>query len=309
MRKIFASFAALVIALGSINAQDLGQITEIYNTAAATISTDKASALKSFEQALQLAEALGEEGQEIATNCKNVIPDLTLSIGKDMAMASDFDKAISQIKTAMTVAEKFANTEILSEAKNLLPQIIMQKATSLINAKNYADAATALKEVLAIEPTNGNAALRLGVALNAVGDAAGATEAFLQAAANGQEKTALKQLSNISLKQAAAALKAKKYADAVSAAVKAAEYSESAQAYQIAAQASQLAGKNNDAIGYFEKYLEISPNAKNAGQIAFTVGALYQQAKNNEKAKEFYSKAVSDPKYGAEAKKLLDALK
>ena len=98
-------------------------------------------------------------------------------------------------------------------------------------------------------------------------------------------------------------------ADAVAAALKSCEYGESAQAYQIAAQASQLAGKNNDAITYFEKYLEISPNAKNAGQIAFTVGALYQQAKNNTKAKEYYSKAVSDPKYGAEAKKLLDALK
>lgn len=309
MRKFFASIAAFVIALGSVNAQDLAQITEMYNTAAASISVDKAGALKSFEQALQLAETLGEEGAEIATNCKNVIPDLTLSIGKDMAMDSNYDGAISQIKAAIAVAEKFANTDILNEAKTLLPQIMMQKATDLINGKKYAEAATALKDVLGIDPTNGAAALRLGVALNATGDAAGATEAFLQAAANGQEKTAFRQLANINLKQAAAALKAKNYPDAVSAALESVKYNESAQAYQIAAQASQLAGKNNDAIQYFEKYLEISPNAKNAGQIAFTVGALYQQAKNNEKAKEFYSKAVSDPKYGAEAKKLLDALK
>ena len=39
------------------------------------------------------------------------------------------------------------------------------------------------------------------------------------------------------------------------------------------------------------------------------MGALYQGAKNNAKAKEYYAKAVNDPKYGAEAKKLLDALK
>jgi hypothetical protein len=39
------------------------------------------------------------------------------------------------------------------------------------------------------------------------------------------------------------------------------------------------------------------------------VGALYQGAKNNAKAKEFYNKALSDPKYGPEAKKMLDALK
>ena len=58
-----------------------------------------------------------------------------------------------------------------------------------------------------------------------------------------------------------------------------------------------------------EKYLEIAPNAGNAGQIAYTVGALYQTAKNNAKAKEYYQKAVNDPRFGEEAKKMLNALK
>ena len=53
----------------------------------------------------------------------------------------------------------------------------------------------------------------------------------------------------------------------------------------------------------------MAPSASNAGQIAYTIGALYQQAKNIEKAKEFYQKATTDAKFGAEAKKLLDALK
>ena len=91
--------------------------------------------------------------------------------------------------------------------------------------------------------------------------------------------------------------------------MKANEYAPNAQALQLAGQASQAAGKNNDAIKYFQQYLEAAPNASNAGAIAYTVGALYQTAKNNTKAKEFYTKAASDPKYGAEAKKMLDALK
>ena len=95
----------------------------------------------------------------------------------------------------------------------------------------------------------------------------------------------------------------------MAAAAKVNDYTENAQAWQIAGQASQAAGKNNDAIKYFEKYLAAAPDASNAGAIAYTVGALYQQAKNNAKAKEYYTKAASDPKYGAEAKKMLDALK
>ena len=95
----------------------------------------------------------------------------------------------------------------------------------------------------------------------------------------------------------------------MAAAAKVNDYTENAQAWQVAGQASQAAGKNADAIKYFEKYLEAAPTASNAGAIAFTVGALYQQAKNNAKAKEFYTKASSDARYGAEAKKMLDALK
>lgn len=310
MKKIFASIVLAALALGSMSAQDLAQITELYNTGAEALSSgDKSTALKAFEQAFEQATALGDEGKEVADNCKAVIPDLYLSIAKDSAKSSDYDGAVAGLKTAIEVAQKYADTGVEEQAKALIPQIIMQKGGALLNAKKYAEAAAAYKEVVDADPTNGTAALRLGMALNAAGKADEAKAALEQAAANGQEKAANKQLGNISLKEAAAALKAKKYADAVTAAVKSSEYVESPQAFQIAGQASQLAGKNNDAIKYFEKYLELSPNAKNATQIAYIVGTLYQGAKNNAKAKEFYAKAVNDPQYGAEAKKMLDALK
>lgn len=306
---MIATLAAFTVALGAAFAQDLAAVTELYNAGAAAISTDKAGALKNFEQALAQAEALGEEGAEVVANCKNIIPNLTLSIAKDFVKESKFDEAVAQLGAAVAVAEKFEATDVADEAKNLIPQVKMSKAGNLLNAKDYDGAAAAYREVLEADPANGNAALRLGAALNGAGKLAEAKAAFEQAAANGQEATANKQLGNIYLKEAAAALKEKKYADAVTAAAKVNDYTENAQAWQIAGQASQLAGKNNDAIKYFEKYLEAAPTASNAGAIAYTVGALYQQAKNNAKAKEYYTKAASDPKYGAEAKKMLDALK
>ena len=309
MKKLIASIAALVVALGSAFAQDLAAVTEIYNAGAAAVSTDKESALKSFEQALQLATALGEEGQEVVANCKNIIPNLKLSIAKDLVKAQKFDDAIAKLAEALEVGEKYEALDVVSDAKELIPQVKMSKAGNLLNAKDYDGAIAAYKEILDADAANGAAALRLGVAYNAAGKLAEAKAAFEQAAANGQEATANKQIGNIYLKEAAASLKEKKYADAVAAAAKVNEYTENAQAWQIAGQASQLAGKNSDAIKYFEKYLEAAPTASNAGAIAFTVGALYQQAKNNAKAREFYTKASTDARYGAEAKKMLDALK
>ena len=310
MKKLIATIAAFAVALGAAFAQDLAAVTELYNAGAEAVSAgDKAGALKSFEQALAQASALGEEGSEVVANCKNIIPNLTLSIAKDLVKESKFDEAVAQLGEAVAVAEKYEASAVAEEAKGLIPQVKMSKAGTLLNAKDYEGAAAAYREVLDADPTNGNAALRLGAALTGAGKTGEARAAFELAAANGQEATANKQLGNLYLKDAAAALKDKKYADAVAAAVKVNEYTENAQAWQIAGQASQLAGKNNDAIKYFEKYLEAAPTASNAGAIAYTVGALSQQAKNNAKAKEFYTKAAGDPKYGAEAKKMLEALK
>ena len=185
----------------------------------------------------------------------------------------------------------------------------MQNAGTLLNAKKYAEAASIYQQVFDADPTNGTAALRLGLALNGAGQTDKAKEILAKASELGQESAASKQLYNIFLKEAASALKTKNFAQAVESAVSATKYNESAQAFQIAGQASQQLGKTADAISYFEKYLEIAPNAKNATQIAYTVGALYQQLKNNAKAVEYFEKAVSDPTYGAQAKKLIEALK
>ena len=301
MKKIISTLAALALAVGYVGAQDLTEITEMYNSGAEAIAAgDKEGALKSFEQAYELAAALGEEGAEIAENCKNVIPELNLSIAKSLVNDTKYTEAIDRIKTTISVAEKFANADILAEAKELLPKVVMQNASVLLNAKKYAEAAEAYKEVLSGDPANGLAAFRLGLALTGAGKTEEAKE----------QAQAYKQLANLFLKEAAADLKAKQYAKAVDAAVKVTEYDEkNSLAFQIAGQASQIQNKDNDAIKYFEKYLELAPTAKNATQIAFTVGALYQKAKNNAKAVEYFQKAVNDPALGDKAKALINALK
>ena len=309
MKKILATIATLVVALGTISAQDLAAVTDLYNAGAEAISTDKAGALKSFEEALKLAEALGEEGQEVVANCKNIIPNLKLSLAKDLAKESKYDEAVAALEDVLKVAEAYEAFGVADEASKLVPQIKGAKAAALLKANDFEGAAAAYKELVEANPADGVSALRLGAALNGAGKVEEAKAAFEQAAANGQEAAAKKQLGTIFLKESSAALKAKKYAEAVAAALKVNDYVENAQAWQLAGQASQAAGKNADAIKYFEKYLEAAPTASNAGAIAYTVGALYQAAKNNAKAKEFYTKALSDAKFGAEAKKMLDALK
>ena len=312
MKKLMLTLFAAIIAAATVSAQDLNTLTDTYNNGATALSMgDKASAISYFQQAIELAKALPDNPQakEIAEKCNEHIPIVQFSIAKDFVNAADYDNAVAELKKTIETAEAFKDEATAAEAKDLIPQVFMQKGNSLLQNKDFGSAAEAYKAVVEANPANGIAYLRLGSALNAAGDKDGAVEAFLQAVENGQEKAANKQLSTFYLKEAAADLKAKKPADAVANALKSNEYLENAKALQIAGQASQIQGKNADAIQYFDKYLELAPTAGNAGQIAFTIGAIYQKQGNNAKAKEYYQKAVGDPKFGVQAQELLKNLK
>jgi len=274
----------------------LQAVTETYNSAInANEAGNMEMALSGFNEALAQAEALGAEGAEIATNCKNSIPILMFAIAKKAVNEANYDKAVEGLRETIAVAAKFGNENIEADAKSLVPQVLMQKANGFFNEKKMAEACEGYKEVIAEDPNNGNAYLRLGAALKAIGDKDGAVEAFKSAIENGQEKAASNQLSNMFQKEAAENLKAKKFDEAIASALEATKYLESPKAYQLAGTAATYAGKNKQAIEYFEKYLELAPDAKNTGDILFSIAVAYQKLGDKAKAKELYQLASENP--------------
>lgn len=309
MKRFFLIAIATLLAAISVSAQDMATATETYNNGAMALQMgDNAGALTAFRQALSIAEACGEEGADVVNNCKDIIPKLVLAIGKEYAQNKDYDKAIPQLKEAIEVAGEYGNEDIANDAAALIPQLLMQKANGLLRDKNFAEAVPAYKDVIESDPENGRAYISLGQALTQTGAIAEAEETFLKAAELGQEKDAFKQLSNIYVKIAAAELKAKKYQGAIDAAVKSNGYLENATAYKVAGTAASQLKNNADAINYLEKYLEMSPNAKDANQMCYTIAALSQQLGDKEKAKAYYQKIVADPKFGETAKQQLQTL-
>ena len=309
MKKIFLMLVAAAMTALTVSAQDINQATENYNNGAMELQMgNKDAALGYFQTALTMAEALGDEGAEIAANCKNTIPALMASIGKDLVKAEDFTNAIEQLKKAAEVAEAYGNAEVVEDVTTLIPQVLMSQAGNLLNAKDFAGAAAIYQQVVDADPANGMAALRLGMALGSLGKTAEAEAAYLQAVENGQEANAKKQLSNMFVKQAAALLKAKNYQGAVDAALKGNDYLENATAMKVAGTAASQLKKNEDAIKYLEKYLELTPNAKDAAQMKYTIAATAQTMGNNAKAKEYYQQITIDPKFGPTAQEMLKTL-
>lgn len=309
MKRFFLIAIATLIAAISVSAQDMATATETYNNGALALQMgDNAGALGAFRQALSIAENCGEDGADIVNNCKEIIPKIVLAIGKEYAQNKDYDNAIPQIREAAEIAKEYGYEDIANDAAVLIPQLLMQKANGLLRDKDFAAAVSAYKDVVEADPENGRAYFSLGQALAQSGAINEAEEAYLKSAELGQQKDAYKQLSNIAVKLAAANLKEKKYQEAIDAAVKSNTYLENATAYKVAGTAAAQLKKNADAISYLEKYLEMSPNAKDANQMCYTIAALSQQLGDKEKAKSYYQKIVADPKFGENVKQVLQTL-
>ena len=309
MKKIFLLFTAAALSAGMVFAQDINQATENYNNGAMELQMgNNEAAIGYFQSALEMAEALGEEGAEVAANCRSIIPAIYLSSAKEQIKAENFDMAIEQLNKAIEAAGKYEVADVADDANALMPQVYLSKGNGFLQAKNFPEAEAAYKQALELDATNGMAYFRLGQALASQNKVADAEAAYVQAAANGQEKNANKQLSNMFVKLAQAANKAKKYQEVIDYAAKSNQYLENANAYRFAASASQQLGKNADCIANYEKYLQLSPNAKDAAGVKFTIAALYQQGGDKAKAKEYYQMISTDPQYGPSAQEQLKTL-
>jgi len=313
MKRIFLLIAAVVMTAGIASAQDINEATENYNTGAMELQNgNNAAALTYFQTALQMGEAVGESGADLVANCKKAICSTNMAMAKDLYNSKDFAAAVDAFNKTKEVAEGYGEPELAAEAEELAAQATKLKfnteGTAALRAKNYPVAIEAFKKVLELDPENGNAALQLGQAYMRSNDLDSAVAALETAKANGQTTNADKLLSQVYLKKAQADNKAKNYQAAIDNCAKSNEYLENANAYKIAASAAQKLNRNSDVIAFYDKYLELSPKAKDAGGVAYTIAVIYQQEGNKEKAKEYYSKCVNDPQFGAAAQEQLKTL-
>ena len=310
MKRIFLLFAAAVMAAGVASAQDINKAIELANNGNEAFQMGEyALAIEAFTNSLKVAEELGEAGAEHAGTCRTAICNIYLANAKNLIKANDFAGALAKLEETITVAQGYGAEETVADAKALIPNVYMAQGNNAMKAKDMATAIAAYTKVVELDPTNGDIYIRLGRAYAATGKINEAVQAYETAAANGEEADAKKQLSTLFLKSAQACLKKQDFKGVIENADKANSYLENANAYKLAASAAQKLGNNAQCIEYYEKYLAVKPDAKDAAGVTFTIAALYQQAGNKAKAVEYYEKVANDPQYGAGAQEQLKTLK
>ena len=308
MKRLFVAIATLSLAAAVASAQDFNAAVDTFNAGAQAMETNKTEALAKFRSALEMAQACTEEDTaEFISNCKTAITGALLSIAKEQINEAAYDEALATLAEAKTVAAEYEEAEAAAEVATLIPNVYMRKGSTLLKNKEFAAAVATFKELVEITPEDGQANLLLGQALMQSGNMDGAIESLTKANELG-EANAAKLLSIAYLREGQSLLKAGKNLDAVAALEKSNSYSESANAYKLIASAYTKAGKSKDSINAYKKYLEVSPNAKDAADIIFTIAATAQKAGDKATATEYYKK-LAGTKYAAQAEAQLKALK
>lgn len=310
MKQIVLTFFLSLFFFSATYAQDLESATNLCKEGNTALNEGNTSvALQKFEAALEQADIIGPDADEIAGNCKSIIPTLQLALGKEAAAAKDMEKAIPILKTAIEKASEYGQDDVLAEATALIPQLYMAEGNGYLNEGKFAEAVAEYKKAIENDPSNGMAYLRMGQASIRANDEATAIEALGKAKEFGQVAAANKELSKYYVKKAAAGLKAKKYDVAADFANKSNEALENATAFNIAGKANIALKKYDAAIAAFESYLSKSPNAKDANQTMLQLAMAYEAKGVNDKACGYYKQIVSDPNFAEYAKSKVTALK
>ena len=256
-----------------------------------------------------MAGQLGDEGAEIAGQCKGILPKLYISVAKELVKEQKYDEAVAQFNKAIEKGEAYGDAEVAEEAKGLIPQILMAEGNQALKAKDYEGAVAGYQKVIDADPSNGQAHLLKGQALAALGKTDDAIKAFELASENGQEEAAAKQLSNVYVKKAVACQKAKDMKGALENAQKSTQYVDNANAEKIIGISALSLKQNKVAADAFEAYLSMNPNAADKAQITYQLGTALVGAGDNAKACGYFKQISQDAKWGEAARYQITTLK
>ena len=313
MKRLFAAVSALFLGAALAMAQDFNAAVDTFNSGIQ--SESKLERLELVRSAMAQFQACGEDdAAAMVEKCKEIIPDILLSLGKESINDKKYDEALAYIREAIAVAKEYelpaeGSDSIEAKALKLIPDALMRKGTTLIKANDFANAIAALQEALEYDAQNGKIWLLLAQSFIKTGDDNQAVEALKSAAEFGQAQKANTLLYKEYIKLGDARKKERGgLNDAIAFYEKALEIEENAQLVLKIANTQLQGGANAKAISLFKRYIELSPDAENKNDVIYTIAATAQKAGDNATAIQYYTMLKGDAKYGATATQMLGQL-
>lgn len=151
-----AGILLIFFSLGlSMVAQDRNELIRVYNAGAKAAQNNVDSAIIYFENAIGIADKLGESGDDIKQNAVKVLPGLYLKSASTKYTAKKPDAEVLAVtRKAISSAEKYNNTQVKESATRMLAQVYSRMAGEFFKNKEYDKALVTFDSVLALTPDN-----------------------------------------------------------------------------------------------------------------------------------------------------------
>ncbi|HLR26255.1 MAG TPA: hypothetical protein VK112_10345 [Fodinibius sp.] len=140
----------------SVNAQDKRAAVKTYNDALDLMEAQKyEQAADKLQQAIDQAEKLGAEGQDILDRTKKQMPSVYWGLAKKEYATFQSEKSISSLDATVAafqeagdVAEQYGSTKIAEKVPGIVTQLMYNKALVQSQKKNNQDALATLDQVI-----------------------------------------------------------------------------------------------------------------------------------------------------------------
>jgi tetratricopeptide (TPR) repeat protein len=298
-------FLSLVIAIAvtgifNASAQSFEDVVNKFNAAAEVVNSDAASAVILLGEAIEMANQVGAEADEIKMMAESQLPAVYFRLGAEQQREGNTDEAIATFEKSMESGLEYNDPKTVERAQNILSRLYFSQGNSVYREGEYESAIALLTKSLEMDAENPRAWLLMGLSnrrLENLEETILAMDKAIEIAKNeGDEQiqgTAEKSVRDYLAVLANRSIQSDRPTEAIEQLNMASNYGEEAQTYFLLTLAYNSLKQWDNAIEVANKALALEVDeAAEKAKIYFEMGnALREQGKNEAACSAFRNAA------------------
>lgn len=276
----FTLLVAAIIGSAGVTAQTLDDVVNKFNAAAELVNTDAATAATMLEEAIELANKVGPEADELRLMSQSQLPAVYFRVGTEQQREGNTDAALAAFHKSFDLGLEYNDPNTVARAQNILGRLYLSQGNAAYRANENEQAIDLLTKSVEYDPNNQRTYLLMGLAnrrLENLEDMISAMDmAIEKAKADGDDQTlatAEKSVRDYLAVRANRNIQGSRGAEAIDYLNAAIKYGEEAQTYFLLTLAYNSMQQWGNAITAANKALELEvDDAAEKAKIYFEKG-------------------------------------
>lgn len=261
-------------------AQTLDDVVNKFNAAAELVNTDATTAAKLLEEAVELANKVGAEADEVRLMAESQLPAVHFKIGSEQQKDGNTEAAIISFHKSLDLGLEYNDANTVAKARSILGRLYLSQGNNAYRAGDNEKALEQLNKSIEFDPENAKTYLLIGLTHRKLEDSDNmiaamdkAIEAAKKADDTQTQVTAEKSVRDNLAVRANRSIQGKRSAEALELLNMAVNYGEEAQTYFLLTLAYNSLQQWDNAISSAERALALEvDNAVEKAKIYFEMG-------------------------------------